>query len=368
MISQHDLQQQHHQQQQGTTFALTGEKSSNQLILPKTKGHDSKPSSRRNSETREQPLTKRRTTIDSSNKSSSRRNSLSNDQPPTTSKRKSSRDHTSTLNDHKLEMDRKLSFSRHNADQAKRTSSSGMRKSASLSNISQIGSTLDLSSLKNKSSYEVEEQMKHLELKNSQNEFRKSGSYENLHNKDLKHDNKRYGNTSDFSSSKKSSQNELRRSGSYGNLRNKDLEQVTFGDNNRYGKAQGSSKLYGSAGCLYNNSSHGHATTTKLRSSESINEKDLKKAFQKELRENKRKLNQESGQQPSTSTKDLKHDESNKRPKRFSCLPKLGNTASIVSIFTKKHRNVERKPVNNTSVRNNPTKAYRPKPPYATYD
>ena len=103
----------------------------------------------------------------------------------------------------------------------------------------------------------------------------------------------------------------------------------------------------------------------RFASSKSLSHKDLKKVAQ---RENKRKLSQEGVHQKSTSstpsTDDLKYSENNKRLKKSGCFLPFGNTLNKVKIFSKKNHDVKKHTVNER--RNNPTKAYKLDPPYAT--
>ena len=284
----------------------------------KMKG-SSKSSSRRNSMTSEQPLisTQRRLSSDTSSHIST------SDKIDTSARRRrSSIDLSHGLADHKVDIDSNKYYSRHDIEKAK---SKSMGRSFSLTNLSQNGSTLDLHATAKKSSDDMEEKMKSLGLKN-----KSSGL--------------------------------IKRHGSHGSLYNKDLCRTSFSsDNNYYGKGECSS-----SGKLFNKSlnprQHG--------STESINNKDLKETLKQDLnREKKRKLSQERCHQKKTSAsnEELKHDKGTKRPKNIGCLPSFGNTWNKVNMFSKKDKGPKRMPVNNSSTRNNPTKAsYIPKAPYAT--
>ena len=146
--------------------------------------------------------------------------------------------------------------------------------------------------------------------------------------------------------------------GSHGSLCNTGLGRTSFSSgNNYYGNSEGSS-----SGNLYNKGLH----TRQYGSTESITNKKLKETLKQDLnREKKRKVSQDRCHQKklSASNEESKHDKGPKRPKIIGCFP---NILDKVSVFSKKDKDPKRIPVNNSSTRNNPTKAYRPNYPYAT--
>ena len=375
---QQQSQQKHHQQQQqklGTTFALSAQPK--QTVADMARGdQSSKPPSRKNS------LNSDLSSITQSKLS----HNLSQISPIADCNRKEEANR------------RKSSFSRHfSKEEPPKSVSARIRRSSSLDNLPLHSSSVYLKNVGLSSSLTtsyaapaaMEGGMKRMALEDEKqrcNNLQKRSSQRYASTESLLYkDPKKTGPNGDKRQRRDSLQRSSQKYASMESLLYKDPKKTGLDGDKRQRRdsLQRSSQKYASLESL----SHKDLKKTgpdedkrqrrdslqrssqKCASLESLSHKDLKKAAQRDFRENKRKLSQEGVHQKSLSSTpsidDSKHSENNKRPKKSGCFLPLGNTLNKVKIFSKKNHDVKKHPANER--RNNPTKAYKLDPPYATH-